>query len=338
MNPPPPMLPASGCTTASAKPDRDRGVDRVAALREDVPPDLAGDAGCPRPPSRLGPRSPAPLATRVHAGGPAAGRRRCSGAAGTGKRRERDERERRSATSARIPRRSGESSAGGCPGRSTASNLAAGWRRQHIFLSDCVADDFLRHAPDRAAQPPHAPPSTPPPRSRSWISSAPRTPTVPGAVARARERDRPRHRPDRGGVPRRRPAALRRRRHQRTARRARRRGVPADLRHAAGDGGGHHRRRASRRWSSRSKAPRTTSTPAIGEMDARRVGPDDVVVGIAASGTTPFVRAALGPGPGARRAHRARLLLRAAARCCATPATCASRCRSAPRWSPAPPG
>jgi N-acetylmuramic acid 6-phosphate etherase len=32
---------------------------------------------------------------------------------------------------------------------------------------------------------------------------------------------------------------------------------------------------------------------AIGEMDSRRVGPDDVVVGIAASGTTPFVRAAL---------------------------------------------
>ena len=32
---------------------------------------------------------------------------------------------------------------------------------------------------------------------------------------------------------------------------------------------------------------------AIGEMDARRVGPDDMVIGIAASGTTPFVRAAL---------------------------------------------
>ncbi|MBA3894347.1 MAG: N-acetylmuramic acid 6-phosphate etherase [Gemmatimonadales bacterium] len=31
----------------------------------------------------------------------------------------------------------------------------------------------------------------------------------------------------------------------------------------------------------------------IGEMDARRVGPNDVVIGIAASGTTPFVRAAL---------------------------------------------
>ncbi|HEY8259195.1 MAG TPA: N-acetylmuramic acid 6-phosphate etherase [Gemmatimonadales bacterium] len=31
----------------------------------------------------------------------------------------------------------------------------------------------------------------------------------------------------------------------------------------------------------------------IGEMDARRVGQNDVVVGIAASGTTPFVRAAL---------------------------------------------
>jgi N-acetylmuramic acid 6-phosphate etherase len=32
----------------------------------------------------------------------------------------------------------------------------------------------------------------------------------------------------------------------------------------------------------------------IGEMDTQRVGPNDVVVGIAASGTTPFVRAALG--------------------------------------------
>ena len=31
----------------------------------------------------------------------------------------------------------------------------------------------------------------------------------------------------------------------------------------------------------------------LGEMDARRVGPSDVVVGIAASGTTPYVRAAL---------------------------------------------
>jgi N-acetylmuramic acid 6-phosphate etherase len=32
----------------------------------------------------------------------------------------------------------------------------------------------------------------------------------------------------------------------------------------------------------------------IAEMDARRVGPDDVVLGIAASATTPYVRAALG--------------------------------------------
>ena len=32
----------------------------------------------------------------------------------------------------------------------------------------------------------------------------------------------------------------------------------------------------------------------IAEMDSRRVGPTDVVLGIAASGTTPFVRAALG--------------------------------------------
>ncbi|HJS47635.1 MAG TPA: N-acetylmuramic acid 6-phosphate etherase, partial [Gemmatimonadales bacterium] len=33
---------------------------------------------------------------------------------------------------------------------------------------------------------------------------------------------------------------------------------------------------------------------AIAEIDARRVGPDDVVLGIAASATTPYVRAALG--------------------------------------------
>ena len=32
----------------------------------------------------------------------------------------------------------------------------------------------------------------------------------------------------------------------------------------------------------------------VAEMDSRRVGPNDTVVGIAASGTTPFVRAALG--------------------------------------------
>ena len=32
----------------------------------------------------------------------------------------------------------------------------------------------------------------------------------------------------------------------------------------------------------------------IGEMDSRRIGPADVVIGIAASGTTPFVRGALG--------------------------------------------
>ncbi len=48
---------------------------------------------------------------------------------------------------------------------------------------------------------------------------------------------------------------------------------------------------------------------AIAEMDARRVGPTDTVVGIAASGTTPFVRAALG---------RAQAL---GAKTCATPAT-----------------
>jgi N-acetylmuramic acid 6-phosphate etherase len=49
---------------------------------------------------------------------------------------------------------------------------------------------------------------------------------------------------------------------------------------------------------------------AISEMDARRIGPDDVVVGIAASGTTPFVRAALGRA----QAHGARTALVTCAR------------------------
>ena len=60
---------------------------------------------------------------------------------------------------------------------------------------------------------------------------------------------------------------------------------------------------------------------AIGEMDARRVGPDDVVIGIAASGTTPYVRAALSAGR--RPSARARRSSPAPSRpsCCATPAT-----------------
>ena len=76
----------------------------------------------------------------------------------------------------------------------------------------------------------------------------------------------------------------------------------------------------------------------LGEMDARRVGPADVVVGIAASGTTPFVRAALTRAQTARRPHRARLHVRAARACCARPATSASPSSSAPRSSPDPPG
>ena len=64
----------------------------------------------------------------------------------------------------------------------------------------------------------------------------------------------------------------------------------------------------------------------IGEMDARRVGPTDVVVGIAASGTTPYVRAALG---GRRPSAPERDSCRCPSRrgFSATRATSASRCR-----------
>ena len=52
----------------------------------------------------------------------------------------------------------------------------------------------------------------------------------------------------------------------------------------------------------------------IAAMDERRVNANDIVVGIAASGTTPYVRAALGRAAGAWRPHGARHLLGAARR------------------------
>ena len=50
----------------------------------------------------------------------------------------------------------------------------------------------------------------------------------------------------------------------------------------------------------------------IAAMDDHRVGARDVVVGIAASGTTPYRPRRPGPGPGARRPHRAGHLRRTA--------------------------
>jgi len=52
----------------------------------------------------------------------------------------------------------------------------------------------------------------------------------------------------------------------------------------------------------RGKAPRTTRAPPRGVVRAR-VRAGDVVVGVSASGVTPFVRAALGGGGCARRRH-----------------------------------
>ena len=87
-------------------------------------------------------------------------------------------------------------------------------------------------------------------------------------------------------------AALRGRRHQRPPGRARGRGVPADLRHAAVAGaGGDRGRQAHRVPLVRGRGGRRRAEGA--RQIRRRVRPGDMVVGIAASGVTPFVRAAL---------------------------------------------
>ena len=67
--PPPPMLPAAGCTTASAKAVGDRGVDRVAAVRQHrLDADLRGDARSARRPSRSAARTGALPAWRAARG------------------------------------------------------------------------------------------------------------------------------------------------------------------------------------------------------------------------------------------------------------------------------
>jgi N-acetylmuramic acid 6-phosphate etherase len=72
------------------------------------------------------------------------------------------------------------------------------------------------------------------------------------------------------------------------------------------------------------------------DVDVRGIGPADVLCGIAASGTTPYVRGALDRA----RERGARTLLVACspppARCARPPTSPSSRSRG-PRWSPAPP-
>ena len=94
-------------------------------------------------------------------------------------------------------------------------------------------------------------------------------------------------------VPQGRPAVLRRRRHVRPARRARRRRDAADLPHRSRDGAGHHRRRlrgAGARAGRRGGSPRGRRR---GDRRAQTSAPSDFVLGIATSGTTPYVHGAL---------------------------------------------
>ena len=69
--------------------------------------------------------------------------------------------------------------------------------------------------------------------------------------------------------------------------------MSADLRHRSRDGAGHHRRRTRRRSRARRKAPRIALEGAVEDLAGAGVRAGDFVVGIAASGTTPYVRRAL---------------------------------------------
>ncbi len=70
--------------------------------------------------------------------------------------------------------------------------------------------------------------------------------------------------------------------------------MPADLRLAARKWCRGSSPAAPPRWSRSVEGAEDDLAAATAVIDERRVGPDDVVVGIAASGTTPFVRAAIG--------------------------------------------
>jgi len=87
-------------------------------------------------------------------------------------------------------------------------------------------------------------------------------------------------------------ARLRGRRHLRAAGRARCERMPADLRHPAGNGRGGDRRRLPGAGEEQRSAEDDVNA-GMAAIDQARVAPADFVLGIAASGTTPFVRAAL---------------------------------------------
>ena len=312
---------------------RDGGVHRVAALAQDVPADLARDRAA-RHHHRLSRRRHPGLPSYVQPGAiPATGRgaRRRAGGSGEPQRQDAGG---WSGTRMKILERRGVPRS--CPGPRSPSNLARGRPPGPTLSLARVADDFLDPRLTERRNPRSATIDTAS-ASRSSISSAPRTPASPPAVARARDE---------------------------IAR-------AIDLIEAAFRAGGrllYVGAGTSGRLGvlDAAECPPTFGTPpemvvgmiaggypalvrsvegaeddvnaGIGEMDARRVGPDDVVVGIAASGTTPYVRAALSRAQTLGARTRPGVLRRAAGRCSRRPATSASRCWSGPRSSPARPG
>ena len=94
-------------------------------------------------------------------------------------------------------------------------------------------------------------------------------------------------------VLRRRTADLRRRRHERQAWRARGGGAAADVRHRPGHRAGDHGRRAGRGASRERRRRRRLRRGRAARMRGLRPARKDVVIGISASGITPFVRGAV---------------------------------------------
>ena len=96
------------------------------------------------------------------------------------------------------------------------------------------------------------------------------------------------------------------RRNQRPARGARRRGMPANVRHAAGNGSGDDRRRRTSAAACGRRRGRFGGKWRARSCGAQDVSRGDVVVGIAASGTTPTCSARSNSqrsGRGYRRRH-----------------------------------
>ena len=126
-------------------------------------------------------------------------------------------------------------------------------------------------------------------------------------VAEAVERELAGDRAGRGcdcrGTRARRPAVLHRRRDQRAAGRAGCRRVPAHVQRSAGPGAGNHRRRRSGAGARHRNHRRRSRRSARAICASRGFTASDVLVGIAASGRTPYVLGAVARGEPHGRNH-----------------------------------